>query len=141
MAWMASQVEPLLALDVDYLKTRQDRRNGWGLGRIYDSAGGVWKLRGTTIRRPFTTQPQNATFERLHPSVAERRGANAACVPAPYDCPGLAGLKLSAKLAPLSPLEQQLKWTPAQVGVSPMQEPPRPRPTLLTRLLKDLGGG
>jgi uncharacterized protein (DUF2235 family) len=139
LAWMAGQVDPLLALDVEYLKTRQDRRNGWGLGRIYDSAAGAWKLRGTTIRRPFTTQPQNATFEELHASLAERRGPNAACVPAPYDCPGLGGIAVGAKLAPLSPFEQQLKWTPAQTGVSPASQ--RPRPTLLTRLLKDLGGG
>jgi hypothetical protein len=136
---MAGQVEPLLALNVEYLKTRQDRRNGWGLGRIYDSAAGAWKLRGTTVRRPFTTQPQNATFEWVHPSLAERRGPNAACVPAPYDCPGLQGINVGAKLAPLGPLEQQLKWTPAQVGPSPSSS--RPRPTLLTRLLKDLGGG
>lgn len=142
LAWMAAQVEPLLALDIDYLKTRQDRRNGWGLGRIYDSAAGAWKLRGTTIRRPFTTQPQNASFERIHPSLAERRGPNAACVPAPYDCPSVAGINISGKLAPLGPLEQQLKWTPAQVGISgSSQQPLRPRPTLLTRLLKDLGGG
>ena len=142
LAWMASQVEPLLALNIEYLRTRQDRRNGWGLGRIYDSAGGAWKLRGTTVRRPFTTQPQSATFEGVHPSLADRREPGAACVPGHYDCPGLGGVDVGAKLATLSPFEEQLKWTPAQIGVSPAaQDPPRPRPTLLTRLLKDLGGG
>jgi len=142
LAWMASQVEPLLALNIEYLRTRQDRRNGWGLGRIYDSAGGAWKLRGTTVRRPFTTQPQSATFEGVHPSLADRREPGAACVPGHYDCPGLGGVDVSAKLATLSPFEEQLKWTPAQIGVSPAaQDPTRPRPTLLTRLLKDLGGG
>jgi hypothetical protein len=63
-------------------------------------------------------------------------------VPGHYDCPGLGGVDVSAKLATLSPFEEQLKWTPAQIGVSPAaQDPTRPRPTLLTRLLKDLGGG
>src|SRR5215472_8964214 len=98
---------------------------------------------GNCGARPFADlslcKPQNATFEGIHASLAERRGPNAACVPAPYDCPGLGGVTISAKLAPLSPLEQQLKWTPAQTGVSPASQ--RPRPTLLTRLLKDLGGG
>jgi len=138
---MASQVEPLLALNIEYLKTRQDRRNGWGLGRIYDSAAGAWKLRGSTVRRPFTTQPQNSTFEGIHASLADRRSPGAESVPKPYDCPGLQGLDIEAKLVSLSALEQQLRWGVAQVSVPATAEPPRPRPTLLNRLLNDLGGG
>lgn len=142
LAWMASQADPLLALDVEYLKTRQDRRNGWGLGKIYNSAAGAWELRGTTVRRPFTTQPQNLTFERIHPSLVERRRPDAACTPRPYNCPGLESIDVAAKLVQLGTLEQELKWTAAQVGVpAAPPEPPLPRPTFLNRLLKDLGGG
>jgi hypothetical protein len=141
LAWMASQVEPLLALNIEYLRTRQDRRDGWGLGRIYDSAAGAWKLRGLTVRRPFTTQPQNSTFEGLHASLADRRSPGAESVPKPYDCPGLQGLDIDGKLVPLSAIEQQLRWEAAQVGVPPAAGLPRPQPTLLNRLLKDLGGG
>ena len=142
LAWMASRVEPLLALNVEYLKTRQDRRNGWGLGKIYNSAAGGWQLRGTTVRRPFTTQPQNLTFERIHPSLAERLRPDAACSPKPYDCPGIEGIDIAATLAELGALEQELKWTAAQVGVPAVPpQPPLPQPTFLNRLLKDLGGG
>jgi len=142
LAWMASQVEPLLALNIEYLSTRQDRRNGWGLGRIYDSAAGAWKLRGTTVRRPFTMQPQSSTFEGIHASLADRRRPDADCLPKPYDCPGLEGIGVGAKFVELGAFEQQLKWSAAQVGVPPaFQEPALPRPTLLNRLLKDLGGG
>jgi hypothetical protein len=140
LAWMASQVEPLLALNEEYLKTRQDRRNGWGLGRIYDSAAGAWRLRGTTVRRPFTTQPQSSTFERVHPSLVERRKPAADCSPKPYDCLGLGGIDVGAKLVELGTLEKQLGWTAAQVGVAPMSQAPVPQPTFLNRLLKDLGG-
>jgi hypothetical protein len=38
---MASQMEPFLALNIEYLRTRQDRRKGRGLGRIYDPAAGT----------------------------------------------------------------------------------------------------
>ena len=142
LAWMASQVEPLLALNAEYLKTRQDRRNGWGLGKIYNSAAGAWELRGMTVRRPFTTQPQNLTFERIHPSLVERCRPDAACTPKPYDSPGLAGIDVAARVVELGTLEQQLKWTAAQVGVPAAPPgPPLPQPTFLNRLLKDLGGG
>ena len=32
LAWMATQVEPLLALDMAYVETRQDRRDAWAMG-------------------------------------------------------------------------------------------------------------
>jgi hypothetical protein len=83
----------------------------------------------------------SSTFEGIHPSVSDRRKPGAASVPKPYDCPGLEGIDVDAKLVELGALEQQLRWTAAQVGVSPApQEPPLPRPTFLNRLLKDLGG-
>jgi hypothetical protein len=141
LAWMASQVDPLLAVNIEYLRTRQDRRNGWGLGRIYDSAAGAWKLRGTTVRRPFTMPPESPSFERIHASLVERRAPGAVCLPGPYDCPGLGGIDIRAKLVELSAFEQQLRWTAAQVGVPPAPPGPAlPQPTLLNRLLKDLGG-
>jgi hypothetical protein len=127
MAW---QMEPLPAFNIEYLRTRQDRRDGWGL--IPRRAPG--KLRGLTVRRPFTMQPQSSTFEGVHASLAERRRPDADCVPKPYDCPGLAGIDFGAKLMDLSALEQQLRLTAAPVGVPPAPpEPPLPQPTSLDR--------
>jgi uncharacterized protein (DUF2235 family) len=102
LVWMASQVEPLLALDEDYLMLRQDRRSGWGLGKLYESAAGIWKLRGTQIRRPFTTMPQDATFEAIHFSAAVRMNSAAACTPHPYLAPALNGVDIASKLSQLA---------------------------------------
>lgn len=138
LAWMAGQVEPLLALDVDYLRLRQDRRDDWGLGRIYDSARGWWQLLGTEARRPFTKQPQAATFEGLHPSVHAR--LDGACgSPKGYACSALSRIAVAGKLVALTPLEERLRWEAAAVAVP--SRPQRPGPSVLGRLLNDLGGG
>src|SRR5215469_3089409 len=99
--------------------------------------------RGAHTKSPLLRRgPPHMTFERIHPSLAERLRPDAACSPKPYECPGLEGIDIAATLAELGALEQELKWTAAQVGVPAVPpQPPLPRPTFLNRLLKDLGGG
>ena len=130
LAWMVSRVAPLLALDMEYVETRQDRRDEWALGRIYDSAAGAtWALRPKTARAPFTKQPQSATNEKLHQSAVERGSAGVKAVPLPYS--------LSSAEWPILPLleaEARLRWKQS------VEPPPRPAPhSLLRNMMADLG--
>jgi uncharacterized protein (DUF2235 family) len=137
LAWMAGQIESMLAIDTDYLKEKRDRRNGWGLGRIYDSAAGIeWKIRGTKPRSPMTNM--DATSQSIHGSVAERLKQDAACVPKPYVSNALKGLDVGRSLSPLSDLEKVLKWTPAEIEVP---DEKKPQASLLNRVLDTFGGG
>ena len=111
LAWMAAQVDPLLALDLDYVGTRQDRRDVWGMGRIYDSASGaLWSHLPRERRQPFTKAPQEDAHEALHASVGDRVGKGATPKPGPY--------QLDAALAamsalPLNETETRLRWREA----------------------------
>lgn len=137
LAWMAGRVEPLLALDEGYLRLRQDRRAGWGLGRVHDSARGAWWFLGTEARRPFTKQPRAATFEGIHPSVGVRL-ASAGGEREGYESPALSGIDLAGKLVTLAPLEVRLRWSDADAAAS--DRPERPSSGVLGRLLDDLDG-
>jgi hypothetical protein len=66
---MADRVEPFLELDHTYLSTRQDQRDGWGLGKIYDSAAGFFALRRKVNRSALASDKGN---EKIHESVAVR---------------------------------------------------------------------
>jgi uncharacterized protein (DUF2235 family) len=110
LAWMAGQVEDLLALDEAYLRQRQDRRAGWGLGRLHDeSSRPAFLLRGRSPRRPFAAAARGC--EAVHASVVERSRDGAACTPRPYATraasPALGDL---ARVAPLTLLERRLRW-------------------------------
>jgi uncharacterized protein (DUF2235 family) len=138
LAWMASRVAPLLALDIEgYLKPKRDMRSLWGCGKLYDSAEGQWKLRPRIDRRPFDPAIRSRTEEAIHSSVAARLATGAPCDPAPYRSASLNGIDLPSVTAPLDPMEQSLKWI-AQVPVS---QPPRPKPTFLSKVLGVVAGG
>ena len=138
LAWMAGQIENMLALDADDLKEKRDRRNGWGLGRIYDSAAGIeWKIRGTKPRSPMTNT--DATSQSIHASVAERLRKDADCVPKPYVSNALKGVDVDRNLSALSGLENALKWTSAEIVMPPEED--KPQTSLLNRVLETLGGG
>ncbi|MCO6418482.1 DUF2235 domain-containing protein [Siccirubricoccus sp. KC 17139] len=138
LAWMAGQVDPLLAIDEDYLALRQDRRTCWGMGAVHDSASGlIWQARGTQPRRPFAAPGR--TGERLHQSVALRLAPEDGC-PDPLPLPpALRGLELTPRYAPLNDMEVRLRWPPSLVrSPAPPAPPPATRLGAFGRILKDM---
>jgi len=134
LAWMADRIEPFLELDHTYLATRQDRRDGWGLGKIYDSAAGFFALR-RRVNRPVLANVTDG--ENVHESVAVRFRASFSG--GPYRPPSLANGPPAEGVATLGAFEQTLRWpapSPTQTGLSS-----RESPTLVDRLMHGLGGG
>jgi uncharacterized protein (DUF2235 family) len=121
-AWMASEIDPLLAVDVGYLKSKRDLRNDWSLGKLYDSAGPEWKLLGTSTRSPFAAVAGGVTNESIHPSVAQRSNAGGAAVPGPYNSAALKGVDMAARLGVLSAIENGLKWSAQDVRPAPPEQ-------------------
>lgn len=95
LAWMMSQIRPLLDMDLDYLLDQQDetdryyersstRIRPWSFGKILDSMTGIYALGGSTTRTPGryfavdpdtgreTDMPLRDTCEYVHPSVRTR---------------------------------------------------------------------
>ncbi len=119
LAWMAAQVISLLALDIDYVSSRQDRRDPWAMGMLYDSASNnVFEFRPKQPRQPFTKQPQSAAMESLHQSATERAAPGAHATPKSY------ALAVTGKpVAPMEAIETALRWT-ATVAAAPRQSTP-----------------
>lgn len=134
LAWMASKLDKLLAIDFDQLAAKQDRRSLWGLARLHNSFTGAWQLRGSRDRKPSPGNP--ATHEAIHPSVAVRLAKDAACEPRPYVSTALAGIAAPAAAA-LSAVEQNLRWTATRAASTDTP----PRPNLLNKVLRLFGGG
>jgi uncharacterized protein (DUF2235 family) len=134
LAWMADRIEPFLELDHAYLSTRQDQRDGWGLGKLYDSAAGFFALRHKVNRSVLASHEGN---EEIHESVAVRLRASS--TDGLYKPPSLAnGLRMDS-LAAMGAVEQALRWpapNPAQTGRTS-----RATPSLVDRLMHDIGGG
>jgi Uncharacterized alpha/beta hydrolase domain (DUF2235) len=134
LAWTADRVEPFLELDHTYLSSRQDQRNGWGLGKIYDSAAGFFAFRHK-INRPVLGSGEGN--ETIHESVAVRlRGATSDGLYKPASL--INGLPKDS-VAPLGAVEQALRWPapdPTQTGRTP-----RATPSLVDRLMHDIGAG
>jgi hypothetical protein len=122
LAWMASEVDALLAIDFDYLKLNRDLRTGWGLGMLYDSAE-HWEALGIVSRKPFT-EP-GVTNEFIHPSVAARIKGAAGAAPSGYASEALKGIDVDAKLCKLSPQELALEWSAGDVKPVAAGQPPR----------------
>lgn len=134
LAWMAGRIEQFLELDHAYLSGRQDQRDGWALGKIYDSAAGFFALRRKVNRPVLASETGN---ESIHESVAVRLRASFA--DRPYTPPSLANGLRTDTVAVLSALEQALRWpapNPPQTGRSS-----RASPSLIDRLMHDFGGG
>ncbi|HZU89951.1 MAG TPA: DUF2235 domain-containing protein [Stellaceae bacterium] len=135
LAWMAGQIEPLLEIDRAYLAARQDQRDGWGLGKIYDSATGFFGLRPKINRQALASA---AGCEAVHQSVAVRFDTLSASR-APYKPPSLPNGPPTAKIAALNACEEALRWPaphPDQTG-----RRTRENPSVLDRLLNDFRGG
>jgi uncharacterized protein (DUF2235 family) len=134
LAWMADRIEQFLELDHAYLSTRQDQRDGWGLGKIYDSAAGFFALRRKVSRLVLASDTGN---ERIHESVAVRLRASFA--DAPYTPPSLANGLRTDTVAVLSTLEQALRWP--EPNLPQTGRTSRASPSLVDRLMHDFGGG
>jgi hypothetical protein len=132
LAWMADRIEPFLALDHGYLEARQDRRDGWGLGKTYDSAAGFFTFR-RRVNRPVLAD--DAGNEKIHESVAARLRAAA---DGSYRPASLANGLRPESLAVLGAVERELRWSasdPARTG-----QTSRAAPSLVDRLMRDMGG-
>ena len=127
-AWMASRVDHLLALDWDYIKARQDRRNAWAEGKLYKSATGLFGLLPTITRKVSPGLDGQA----IHASVMARSGASLTPPYVPDNLP------LSVQTEAMTALEQDAHWPvadPTHDGQSY-----RPKPTFIGSVLSDLGG-
>lgn len=95
LAWMISQVEPFLDMDLDYVFDQQDQNDDyyqehhkkvrpWSFGEIYNSMSGVYALGGSVTRKPgryfvidpsdgrATDEPLQDTHEYIHASARTR---------------------------------------------------------------------
>jgi hypothetical protein len=145
LAWMASELDQLVAIDVEYLKDRRDLRNEWSLGKLYDSAQGPeWKLLGASARTPFTPVPTKiaggTTNEMIHPSVEIRGKAGAKAIPGAYSCAALNGIATGGKFGTLSAIEDALKWDAQQVKVG-LAQSQKPKVSPLGFFLRTFGAG
>ena len=129
LAWMADRVAPFLDLDPSYLETRQDRRDAWAMGRIYNSATGLFGLRDK-VDRPV--EASLAAGAKIHESVAVRFTGPMAEA---YDPPALHGGPKPDAVIGLGAMEQRLRWPaadPAHLGRVRSAEP-----GFFDRLLRD----
>lgn len=137
LAWMAARVADKLELDLDYLRSRQDRRQGWGFGILHDSAQGFWQALPRIDRHP--APGNDLTCEYLHESVGVRSARPAGAAPAGYVTRAIGLPAPSGCYAPLTAFEAQLRW--AAPDATATGESARPPPSLIGRVLKSLGGG
>lgn len=95
LAWMMAMFSPLLDLNLDYILTEEQanadyydgkgkRPRPWSFGKIYNSAGGIYSVAGSTTRTPGnymrmdprngepTRKPLKDTNEYIHASVRSR---------------------------------------------------------------------
>jgi hypothetical protein len=132
LAWISDRVEQFLELDRDYLSTRQDQRDGWGLGKIYDSAAGFFSFRRKVNRPTLQAIPGTREFTKAwlsdyrQPPLSHtsRRASRPVCDRKPWQ---------------LSVLEQELRWPapdPMQTGRTS-----RASPALFDRLMQGSGDG
>jgi hypothetical protein len=115
-------------------RPRQDQRDGWGLGKIYDSAAGFFAFRRKVHRSVLASDKGN---EKIHESVTVR--LQAAASNGLYKPASLANGVPKGSVAPLRALEQALRWAapnPALTGRTL-----RAAPSFVDRLMHDLGGG
>ena len=131
LAWMVGRVSELLEIDLDYVKSRQDRRRAWALDQVHNSAAGILGWLGREHRPVGTTDT-----ETVHASVQTRIGAGAQAEGGNYAPPNLMAAPV---YAPLSADEQALQWP--QADAQHPGDTGRPAPLHVHRLLLDLNSG
>lgn len=134
LAWMVDRVAPMLAIEQTYLSERQDRRDGWGLSKIYDSAAGLFSLLGKQNRNICAGTDTN---EAIHDSVSVRLQAGPQPNGGAYAPKAMPhGLEPKMVLQQLGPLEKALRWAapdPAHLGNTS-----RPAPVVTDPLMRKL---
>jgi len=100
LTWMASNIEPMLALDLDYLRQIPQPVAAWGQLLPHDSRTGIFHL-GHAIQRTLPTKPNTVTNETVHPSTMHQTVEYPQLMANVNECPELLGT--------LSPLEESLK--------------------------------
>jgi uncharacterized protein (DUF2235 family) len=136
LAWMASEVEPLLGIDFDYLKARRDVSSKWSLGMLHDSRDGFWKARGKVDRTPLAKDRKDSC-ESVHPSVAERIKGGAGAAGGNYASAVLGGIDVTG--GKLSPREADLRWNDNEV--KPAAEQAKKGFSIRQKLVNLFGGG
>ncbi|KAF8961004.1 hypothetical protein BDZ97DRAFT_1703631 [Flammula alnicola] len=101
LVWMASQIENILSLDLDYLKTHFQPVAPWGKQQPHDSATGIFLLADKTERTLPTMPNDPETHETIHPSVLEQMKLGPALSALLAQYPDL--------VCPLTSLEEQMK--------------------------------
>ncbi|KAG6842243.1 hypothetical protein C0991_000213 [Blastosporella zonata] len=98
---MAAQIENILSLDTQYLKSVFHPSAPWGKPKYHDSCVGIFAL-SRTIQRTVPTAPDDATCETIHASVEEQDLS---------EFPELEEVleRRPEVVSPLLPLEQEVK--------------------------------
>jgi uncharacterized protein (DUF2235 family) len=138
LAWMASEVEPLLGMDFDYLKERRDVSGKWALGMVHDSRDGFWKARRKAARTPLDKNRKDS-FESIHPSVMERIKGGAGALGGAYASAVLDGIDVAANSAKLSAREIALRWSDQEV--KPAAEQAKKAFSIRAKIVNLFGGG
>lgn len=134
LAWMADRVEPMLDLDRTYLSDRQDRRDGWSLGKIYDSASGLFAVLGKVDR---IVCAGTDTHEALHESLSARLSPGSHPNGGGYDPKSLPhGGAEHLPRADFGLFEQSLRW--AAADPSHRGATGRPAPEVTDPLMRKL---
>ncbi|KAF5313082.1 hypothetical protein D9619_003538 [Psilocybe cf. subviscida] len=101
LVWMASQIEGLISLDMDYIGHSIHPVAPWGTQQYHDPQTGIFMLAFTLRRILPTSDVSTRTHEQIHSSVLEQSQLNPTL---------LATLKkFPALIAPLGELEQEVK--------------------------------
>lgn len=111
LAWMADRVAPMLAINDVHLRDRQDRRDTWGLGRIYNSVSGIFAFLDKANRNICAGSD---TFETIHESVATRFSGGGQLKEGPYQPKSMPdGITGATPVQDLGDLEKGLRWPQA----------------------------
>lgn len=135
LAWMMSQIEPFLDMDIDYLFQQRDANDEyyekhekkirpWSFGKIYNSLTGIYALGGALTRTPGryfvidpntgreTDEPLQDTHEYVHASVRSRikLGGPGVDDRGRYDCKAMRDWKLYIEQAEDGTKKPSIFW-------------------------------
>lgn len=76
LIWMASNIQDIISLDIDYLKGILEPTKPWGKGVVHNSLTGVYQFADSIASRIYNPPTQlfqhEFTHEVIHPSVLEQ---------------------------------------------------------------------
>ncbi|KAF5312190.1 hypothetical protein D9619_003570 [Psilocybe cf. subviscida] len=128
LVWMAGQIESLLSLDIDFLKSCSEPVAPWGKQQPHDSSTGIFRF-ANKIERPLPACANDlVTHETIHPSVLEQDTISQEISELIEKNPGLmhelTSLEQQFKQSwPYDPTSRQAKKYAAKAGLSLVAEP------------------